>query len=220
MTLPRQVVVPGTLEEYRLFGELIRGLSDADWNSPSRCDGWTVADVAGHVVGQLTDVVNLRLDGVGTPEVTGRQVTERRGRSRAELVEELEASAKAAGDLIPSFDDAAWEAEGPQGGGTLGFGVEALWFDTYLHADDMVCGLRSSRPRAEGIPPSLSHISQVLSQEGWGPAELAFDGLERFPISGGGGRTISGDPFAFILASTGRGDPATFDLDNSVNIYR
>lgn len=221
MTLTRDVVVPGMLAEYRSFGELVRELSDAEWDSPSRCAGWRVADVAAHVVGQLTDVVNLRLEGLGTPEVTKRQVEERRGRTTGELADELEASADLAGALASSFDDAAWEAPAPPGPrGTLGFGLEALWFDTFLHADDMrsAVGL-ATRPGA-GIRPSLSHIAQELTDQGWGPADLAFEGFEVFPIAGGGSRTITGDAFGFVLVSTGRSDPASMDLDGSVNIYR
>jgi uncharacterized protein (TIGR03083 family) len=209
------------LAEYRRFGELVKGLSDADWDSPSRCEGWRVADVAAHVVGQLTDVVNLRLEGLGTPEVTKRQVDEHRGRATAELADELDASAELAGGLASSFDDAAWEAPGPPGvPGTLGSGLEALWFDTYHHADDIRSAVGLPTSQGPGLRASLSHIAQELSDQGWGPADLAFEGFEVFPISGGGGKTIGGDPFGFVLVSTGRGDPASMDLDESVNIYR
>jgi uncharacterized protein (TIGR03083 family) len=220
VTLSREFVVPGMTTEYQSFVELVRGFSDAEWNSQSRCAGWRVADVAAHVTGQLTDVVNFRLEGLGSPEVTKRQVDERRGRTPTELADELEASAKLATDLASSFDDAAWDAIGPQGGSTLGFGIEALWFDTYLHADDMRSALGMTSVKGEGLRPSISHISKVLSDEGWGPADLALEGLETFPVSGGGGKTVTGDAFEFVLASTGRGDPAVFDLDDSVNIYR
>ena len=37
---------------------------------------------------------------------------------------------------------------------------------------------------------------------------------------GGGGRRITGDPLAFVLVATGRGDPAPSALDETVNIYR
>src|SRR5579884_1285799 len=92
MTLSRTVAVPGMIAEYEAFGALIEGLTAEQWASPTRCESWTVADVAGHVVGQLTDVVSLRLEGLGTPEVTARQVAERRGRSAAELADELRQS--------------------------------------------------------------------------------------------------------------------------------
>ena len=220
MTLTRDVVVPGMVAEYSSFAELIGGLSDNEWNTLTRCEGWQVAQVAAHVVGQLTDVTNLRLEGIGTPEVTKRQTDERRGRAPRELASELEASIKLATDLASSFDADAWEAPAPPGvTGTLGFGIEALWFDTYVHGDDVRTALGHTTP-ADGVRPSLSHIAQVLTDQGWGPADLTFDGFEVFPVSGGGGRSVTGDPFRFVLASTGRGDPTSIGLDESVNIYR
>src|SRR5215469_7328708 len=89
MTLARSVVVPGMITEYGVFADLLDGLTPEQWEVQSRCDGWRVADVAAHVVGQLTDVAALRLDGLGTPEVTARQVQERKGRTASELAEEL-----------------------------------------------------------------------------------------------------------------------------------
>ena len=50
MTLGRTVVVPGMIEEYRAFSGLLRSLSADEWQAPSRCQGWSAADVAGHVV--------------------------------------------------------------------------------------------------------------------------------------------------------------------------
>ena len=221
MTLPRDLVIPGMLDEYAAFGALLRSLSDEEWERPSRCAGWRVADVAAHVVGQLTDVTSLRLDGLGTPEATGRQVAERRGRPPGQLADELETGTKAAAELANAFDEAAFEAPAPGGTtGTLGFGLEALWFDTYLHADDIRAALGREGSPAEGLAPSISHIAQVLTDQGWGPATLRLDGMEAFAVSGGGGREVTGDPMAFVLAATGRSDPAALGLDPSVNIYR
>lgn len=220
MTLARDLVVPSMQAEYLAFAGLLRDLTPDQWETPTRCEGWRVADVAAHVGGQLTDVVNLRLDGLGTPEVTERQVDERRGRSAAELADEVESGTKVAADLAAAFDDDAWAGPVPGGGaGTLGFGIEALWFDTYLHADDIRAAL--GRPSGHtGIAASLSHIAQVLTDQGYGPAVLRFDGFGEFPVSGGGGAVIGGDPLAFILVSTGRADPSTLGLDETVNIYR
>src|SRR5262249_19775070 len=63
----------GSLAEPDNFGELLGPLRPADLDAPTRCDGWDVRDVAGHMVGQVTDVVNGRLEGLGTPEVTERE---------------------------------------------------------------------------------------------------------------------------------------------------
>jgi uncharacterized protein (TIGR03083 family) len=222
MTLSRSVVVPGMNSEYNAFADLLDTLSVEDWETPSRCAGWRVADVAAHVVGQLTDVTALRLEGLGTPEVTARQVDERRSSSAGELAEELRTTTKAATDLVEGFDEVAFESEGPQGNGqTLGFGLESLWFDTYLHADDIRDALGVRRAAREGLAPSVSHISQVLSQQEWPPATIRLSGLDEFLVSGGdSGRLITGDPMQFILVSTGRADPTAMGLDPAVNIYR
>jgi uncharacterized protein (TIGR03083 family) len=221
MALERTVVVPGTLTEYGEFADLLRSLSEEEWDAPSRCAEWTVADVAGHVVGQLTDVTNLRLDGIGSPEVTERQVRERRGRSSEQLLEELEASTAAVADLAAAFDDEAWTAAGPQGDGTtLGFGVEALWFDTFLHGDDIRSALGRPTVTGPSLAPSVSHLAQVLTDQGWPSATIRLDGLQEFTVNGGNGRVIEGDPMTFILVASGRQDPSALGLDPAVNIYR
>ena len=221
MTLSRDTVLPGMISQYQAFDVLVRGLSDEEWTTPSRCQGWRVADVAAHVIGQLTDVVNLRLDGLGTPEVTARQVGERAGRSPVELADELAEATTGAAALAAAFDDAAWDA--PIAGSTvrsLGFGLESLWFDTFLHGDDIRASLGRVTDDTSGLVPSISHIAQVLTDQGWEAATLSFDETPSFDVSGGGGRTISGKAMPFVLASTGRGDPAALGLDESVNIYR
>lgn len=222
MTLARSVVVPGMITEYGLFADLLDGLTPQEWEARSRCEDWRVADVAAHVVGQLTDVTALRLDGLGTPEVTARQVDERRGRSAADLAEELRTTSKAATDLVEAFDEDAFNTEGPQGNGqTLGYGLEALWFDTYLHGDDILAAIGRTNTSKAAHAPSVSHISDTLTQEGASPATIRLTGLDEFLISGGdGGRLISGDPKQFILVATGRADPATMGLEPEINIYR
>ena len=163
------------------------GLSSDEWQAPSRCATWSAADVAAHVVGQLTDVVSFRLDGLGSPEATNRQVEERRGRAPKELAEELESSVAIASTLAPSFDDQSWNAPPPGSTvSTLGFGLESLWFDTYIHADDIRAAVGQKSVPGDGSLPSLSHISQVLSDQGYEPSELALDDVRPFeadPVS-------------------------------------
>lgn len=221
MTLSRSVAVPGMIAEYEAFTGLIEDLAAGQWAAPTRCEGWTVADVAAHVVGQLTDVVNFRLEGLGTPEATARQVGERRGRTPGELAQELRAGAKLGTDLAAGFDDAAWGAPAPGGvAGTLGFGIEALWYDTYVHADDIRHALQLPSVPGDGLKASLSHMAQLLSERGWEAAELRFPPYGTFPVSGGGGRVIGGDALEFVLAATGRAEPGAIGLPDSVNVYR
>jgi uncharacterized protein (TIGR03083 family) len=225
MALPRTDVTTGLLEELERFKGLIQSLSPAEWARPSRCTGWTAGDVAAHVVGGMADVAALRLEGLGTPEVTARQVAERRGRTPGEVADELGATIKATADLLSAFDDAAWGMPAPGGFDfTLGEGVEALWHDAWLHGDDIRSAVQRPSERGDGMTASISHIADVLTREGWGPAVLALDGLPEFPVGGDGngrdGSRFTGDPLAFVLAATGRADPAPVGLDESANIYR
>src|SRR5688500_20271802 len=107
---------------------------------------------------------------------------------------------------------------------TLGEGVEALWHDAWLHGDDIRSAMQRPSDRGGGMVASVSHIADVLSREGWGPAVLALDGLPEFPVSGGGngtgGSRRTGDPLAYVLAATGREAPGTAGLDESANIYK
>jgi uncharacterized protein (TIGR03083 family) len=222
MALPRDQVTRGLIAELESFEGLIRSVDDEGWAAPSRCAGWSVGDVAAHLIGGMTDVVNLRLEGLGTPEVTEREVVERRGLSPAQLADELAADIKLATDLLAAFDDTAWA--GPAPGGfdfTLGEGIEALWADAYVHADDIRTAIgRPSQPGGEGLLASVSHVADTLTRQGWGPATLALTGLPEFPVGDGSGRRVTGEPLAFVLAATGRADPAPLGLDESVNIYR
>ena len=115
MALPKEQVTEGLVAELGRFEALIRPLSDAEWATPSRCAGWTVGDVARHVVGSMADVAAGRVDGLGTPEVTEREVAERAGRSAAELADECAEVRAAAATMATLFDDAAWAAPAPGG---------------------------------------------------------------------------------------------------------
>ena len=219
VTLPREEVVPGLLDELGRFEGLVRSLDATEWQVPSRCTGWTAGDVAGHVIGQLADVSAGRFEGLGTPEVTARQVEERRGRTPAELADELADASKVADAILGTFDDAAWNGPGPTGTGTLGDGVEALWFDASLHADDIRDAVGRSSDMSCGVRVSISHLAQVLSEQGYAPATLALDGIEEFAVSGGG-PAIAGPPAQFVLVATGRAAPESLGLDETINVYR
>lgn len=139
-----------------------------------------------------------------------------------DLAEELRTGAKAAAELADGFDEEAFNAEGPQGNGqTLGYGLEALWFDTYLHGSDILEALDLPTTSTSGLAASVSHITDTLTQEAAKPATVRLTGLDEFLVSGGdSARLIEGDPMQFILVSTGRADPATMGLEPEINIYR
>jgi uncharacterized protein (TIGR03083 family) len=221
MTLPRQEVVTGLQDELGRFEALIRSLGEDEWSAPTRCEGWSTGDVAAHVTGTLADIVNGRFDDLGTPEGTQRAVGERRGRTNKEVADELAEVAKQGTAIMASFDDAAWAGPAPTPvASSLGEGVEALWYDAFVHAEDIRAATGRPSEPGPGLKASVSHCADLLSQQAWGPATLVLDGQPEFAVSGGGGRRIEGDPLAFVLVATGRQDPATLGLDETVNLYR
>ncbi|HZQ26203.1 MAG TPA: maleylpyruvate isomerase family mycothiol-dependent enzyme [Acidimicrobiales bacterium] len=218
--LSRQEILAGYPVELASFSELLRSLSDEELAALSRCEGWVVADVAAHVVGGLADVVSFNLDGAGTPEWTNRQVAERRGRTQHESADELDQVAKTAADLLGQFDDEAWKAPAPANSApSVGSGVEAMFYDAYVHGDDIRAAIGRPSVTGPGLRAAVHHLAAALADHGWGPATLALDGLEELPVGDGSGARITGDPIAFVLVATGRQDPATIGLDPSVNIY-
>jgi uncharacterized protein (TIGR03083 family) len=218
MTLSREEVAAGFPGELKSFSELVRSLDDKAWETPSRCEGWTVGDVARHVVGGMADVVSGNLAGLGSPEVTAREVQERRGRRPEEVADELDLVTAVALQIMDGIDDDAWEGAAPgEYDGTLGSGLEALYYDAYLHADDMRASLNQPSERGPGLRASVSHLAEQLEKAGWGPATLALDGVGEFQV-GAGGKRIEGDALTFVLAATGRVDPANAGFD-VVNIY-
>jgi uncharacterized protein (TIGR03083 family) len=219
MTLPREVVAAGVVAELADFEELVRSLDAAELTAPTRCEGWTAGDVAAHVIGQISDITAGRFDGLGTPEVTQRQVEERRGRSSAELADELATARAATVDLLSVFDDVAWVGPNPAGDGTLGAGVESIWVDAYLHADDIRAAVGRPSEIGPGVQASIVHVGDLLTEQGHPPVTLALEGADEYLVSGGGER-VSGDAMTFALVATGRGDPAVFSLDERVNVYR
>lgn len=201
MALPREQVSDGLLAELDRFEQLIRPLDDEQWDTPSRCEGWTVGDVARHVIGSMADVAAGQLDGLGTPEVTAREVAERQGRSPAALADECAEVRKAAAGLLPLFDDDAWAAASPGGyEGTLGDGVEALWYDTWLHADDIRAAIGLPSEVGLALEGALSHLSFELRKRGESDE-------------------VVGDPFTWVLVATGRADASVIGDRAPANVY-
>ena len=205
MALSRTDISDGLITELGNLGQLVRSLSPAELDTPSRCAGWTAGDVARHAIGGMVDVTAGRLDGLGSPEVTAREVAERAAHSASQLADECAAAATAATGLLSIFDDTAWE--GPAGGGydgTLGRGVEALWYDTWLHGNDIRDAIGQQSVAGDGMRAALSHVEFELRKLDCAAEVPALD-----------------DPnaLAFILAATGRADGTTFGANAPIDIY-
>ncbi|MCE6993955.1 maleylpyruvate isomerase family mycothiol-dependent enzyme [Saccharothrix sp. S26] len=220
IVLPRTEVMAGIAEYCENFGSLVRSLGEQEWTAPSRCEGWEVRDVAGHVAGLFADVAVGRMQGQGLPEVTARQAADRRDRDPAKVAKELERAGRLCGQVLAGFDDDAWVARAPGGfPGPLRRAVLVLWYELYVHGDDIRHATGRPSDRGTGLRASVVHLAETLGLWGWGPATLELDGVESLPVRGGGD-VVTGDPLDFVLAATGRIDPRPLGLDENVNIYR
>jgi uncharacterized protein (TIGR03083 family) len=200
MALPRSIVMDGLASSMADFEVLLRSLDQGAWDKASRCDGWTVGDVAKHAVGSIADAVSGRTEGLGSDEVTQREVDERQGKGPTDMADECREVAAAAAQLIPLFDDEAWAAPAPGGyHGTLGDGIEALWADFWFHADDIRHAIGLESVIDAGLPGALSHVCFELQHRGWDgdvPEEKA-------------------DQIPWLLSATGRAPLR----DGLINIY-
>lgn len=58
--LDHRASMPLAEEAYRRFADACAELSPDDWDRPTACEGWTVRDMAGHVVGAMRSAASMR----------------------------------------------------------------------------------------------------------------------------------------------------------------
>jgi uncharacterized protein (TIGR03083 family) len=211
----RASTVTGLLDEYRLFAKLIGALDVSDWTRETRCARWQVRDVAGHVVGQAVDTVTGAL-GSRTPD---DQAVALRGESPTALATRLHAAMDSLAGLAAGFDGAVWSAPSPVPGLTIGQGVHALRHDAYLHRDDIRAALGVPFDTGPGLRASLDFVLGALLRDGAAAALPAIARLLALPADHFSEQTGIAER-DFLLAATGRGDPASLSLPDLVNIYR
>jgi uncharacterized protein (TIGR03083 family) len=214
LDLDRTTVGNGALAEYEAFADLVAALDAEQWHAASRCDGFEVRDVAGHVIGLAEDVAK----GVPGSRTAEEEAATVRDDSPADAAARLRAAVGSLRDLFAVLDDDAWNGPSPIPELTLGDGVLTLWYDTYVHADDIRDAIGEPSDRGAGLDASVVYLARELSSRGWGPATLALEGVPTHTV-GAGGRAVAGDPLEFVLVATGRLDPGALGLDQTVNIY-
>ncbi|MCX5208643.1 maleylpyruvate isomerase family mycothiol-dependent enzyme [Kitasatospora sp. NBC_00240] len=207
-------VTEGLATEYAAFAELVAQLDAAAWSAPTRCTGWQVRDVVGHVTGTAIDSADGTI-GARTPDQQARAL---RDSTPQELAAALGAAAARLGTAFDGFDDARWATVLPRTGRTVLNGVLTLWYDTFVHADDIRAALGQPSGRGPGLAAGVHWLRSELDRLERGPATLKLTGLETLEI-GSGGPVVGGDPLQFLLVATGRLDPALLGLDESFNVY-
>jgi hypothetical protein len=93
-----------------------------------------------------------------------------------------------------------------------------LWYELCVHGDDICHAAGIPPDNGHGLRASIAHVCETLGRWGWGLATVALEGLDELQVRGGG-RRVTGDPLQFLLAGSGRLDPARIGQDERVNIY-
>ena len=193
-------IAKGAMAEYDAFATLVASLDDAQWRTPSRCDGFDVRDVAGHVIGLAEDVA------VGTPGSRNaeEEAASVRGDTPQHAAERLRAALGPIGALADAAaaDDDVWNTPSGVPDLTLGDGVLLLWYDLYVHADDIRATIGAPAVTGDGLNASVLYLVGELDKRGIDTKNLPLD-----------------DAHTFVMVATGRADASTLGLDPSVNIY-
>ena len=109
-------LVPLTRQRRR-FETMLAGLTDDEWRAPTRCDGWTVQDVAAHLVGvnafwQMSIMAGLageaRCSPTSIPRRHRRCSSSRCAPPPGEVLAQLVASHDSLLGVISDLDDAGW----------------------------------------------------------------------------------------------------------------
>jgi uncharacterized protein (TIGR03083 family) len=150
---PDDQYVPVVRQRKRMEA-MLTGLSEADWRSASRCEGWTVQDVVAHLVGvngfwQISVLAGLagtptrllaRFDPAATPPL---MVAGMRGLEPAEVLDQFVASNDAFLAALGDLDERGWStvAETPAGHVSIRLlAHHALW-DCWVHERDVALPL-------------------------------------------------------------------------------
>lgn len=215
MELTRTRVITGLFDEYDDFCALVTGLSPVQWDTPTRCEGWLVRDVAAHVLGAAADT----LDGSIGRRSPDEQAAALRGLDPATLSTTLR---EAVGGLRPRFEkltDDLWLRPSGLPGMTIGEGLLTLWYDLFMHGDDIRAALGLPSRRGLSLAAAVECLRHRLTRSRWGPARFELDGFGEVEF-GDDGPLLRGDPFDFVLVASGRADPAIFGVDESINVHR
>ncbi|HVL88637.1 MAG TPA: maleylpyruvate isomerase family mycothiol-dependent enzyme [Actinomycetota bacterium] len=214
MKRKRSEIIDCLAAEWRSLEALIRGLTPDDLDHPTRCEAFSVRDVAAHSAAIVSDIP-AGTTGKADPQ---QEAAVRRGRTAEQLADEIAEAAPAAEALLRRLPDEIWDGPSPIAGLSVGRAVEAGILEAVVHADDIRAALGRLSERSFGLTVSIEHVAARLEERGWGPRTIAPEGMQPIDVDGGGD-PIGGDPWAFLLAATGRATPAGLGLDDAVNIF-
>nr|WP_234712982.1 maleylpyruvate isomerase family mycothiol-dependent enzyme [Mycolicibacterium komanii] len=205
--LDKAAVLDALFAQWDGIGEVVDGLTDAQWLAPSPLPGWSVRDIVAHVVG-----TESMLQGVGTPEADVDVSTLKHVRNEIGIMNELwvrHLRALPAGDLLKRFQSvtanrrdalaamshADWNqvTATPAGPDTYGRFMRVRIFDCWMHEHDIRDALGQPVGDPEGRPSELA-LDEMAASMGFVVGKLgrAPEGSRvSIVLTGPAGRTIN-----------------------------
>jgi uncharacterized protein (TIGR03083 family) len=220
--IDHRAATPLAEEAYARFADAVEALGEDDWSRPTDCEGWTVRDLVGHVVGAMRSAASVRElasqqltvlrrtrrgEGNETDVMTALQVERTASLSIPELVAEcrrLVPKAAAGRRRTPAparrFVTARVTLRGGTERWTLGYLVDViLTRDAWLHRVDLARAVGAElRVDAEHDGRIVADVVAEWARRHGRPFELVLTGL-----AGGSYRSAADVP----------GDPDRLELD-------
>ena len=177
---------------------LVGGLDAAQLAAPvAACPDWTVRDLVGHLVGVASDITSGNTAGAPSRAWTDAQVQSRAGRPLSAVLEEWQ-------ELVPVVRRFVGEA--PPMVGAI------LVNDVTNHEHDMLAALGRTGDRDGdtvrfAFERLVPRIGAKLTEAGTPALRIVAEGREYVAGEGEPAATVTGTPFEFIRAFTGRRCP-------------
>jgi len=149
---PSTIAEPTIRQRRRVLG-MLEHLTDDEWRSPSRCDGWSAQDVAVHLASTNAFweiAIRSGVDGSPTemlatfdPVATPARMVAGSTLGPDEIIETFAASSESLAHLLLGLSETDWtaQAEAPPGHVAVSAVVHHALWDSWIHERDIVLPL-------------------------------------------------------------------------------
>ena len=225
--------------------DLLGTLDDEAWHRPTRLSGWTITDLARHVVwGVSMEADALRRARAGVREVA-RGNTLAEGTTRDEVLRALTNATSSLYAEVAALapHDAALLCPMPHGDTPVPLALDIFLFEAGIHAGDFAEAVGQDRPLADDVVPAVATVLGLFlpafaaMTTAAAPPSSSFSlrgdtvrldgtwssaGLEMGAVDGQPTWTVTGDDSSVLLFAVGRitVDDPRLAVDGSVELAR